>query len=462
MKEQENRCAKYLRTLSREALEALLLERSERDEGFGHWLDARLTASAPREAGAPLDPTPFRRRAEALFAAAGPGRQRRRWDEWGAGVDEAALKQLIDEATPFLAAGRGADALAILKPVAEALADFWPECSGWDETLHEFFPLLDAMIAQAVLMDGVNREALDDLADALHGWQCQLAEFGADDTFSTAIVACMQGWDELGLEETLVGRGQGWPAGGGGDPLADDLMRARLAALDGMGRTEHYLNLSRAAGLTAWSKGEYTILDICRGEVEPDYDARDDGGEWLAALVPLRGDILSGDLRLFYLLWLSAAADDLLAHDMPEPLPGIGPLNAALEAAAEFFDIDRDLVEAAAVSPGEEAETPGASRVFIGGLAEEEKIDLLIHLMDGDAHLGSELRQLARAQRRGGRAPAPHGRRIACEGAGNRRSSRTRRSRAAIGRGTPQGRRGGKGASRPSRCTETQGREHLG
>lgn len=119
----------------------------------------------------------------------------------------------------------------------------------------------------------------------------------------------------------------------------------------------------------------------------------------------MRGDILSGDLRLFYLLWLSAAADDLLADDMPEPLPGIGPLTAALEAAAEFFDIDRDLVEAAAASPCGEAETPGALRVFIGGLAEEEKIDLLIRLMEGDAHVGSELRQRARAQRRGAERP---------------------------------------------------------
>jgi len=182
MKREENMRAEHLRAQAREALEALLLERAEADEDFAFWLDARLVAALPGEAGAPLDPEPFRRRAEALLSAAGSGR-RRSPDEWGAGVDEAELEDLIDTARPLLAAGRGADALAILKPVAGALADYWPECAHWDETLHEFFPKLDGMIAQALLMDGVSREVRDELADALGGWQGEVAEYGADDAF---------------------------------------------------------------------------------------------------------------------------------------------------------------------------------------------------------------------------------------------------------------------------------------
>jgi len=157
--------------------------------------------------------------------------------------------------------------------------------------------------------------------------------------------------------------------------------------------------LNEVDWVTIWSKGAHTIIDICRDEVEPDYDAWDDGAGWLAALAPLRGDIFSGDLRLFYLLWLSAAADGLLTDDMPEPLPGIGPLTGALEAAAEIFDIDGDLVEAAASLPYEEEEAPDASRAFVSGLAEDEKTNLLIRLMEGDAHVGSQLRQRARAHR---------------------------------------------------------------
>lgn len=97
-----------------------------------------------------------------------------------------------------------------------------------------------------------------------------------------------------------------------------------------------------------WARGDVLFIDMERDEVEPDYDQWDDGAGWLAALAPLRSDVLSGDMRLFYLLWLTAAEDDLLAEDAAEPLPGIGPLTGPLEAFAEFFGIDPDLVEAAA------------------------------------------------------------------------------------------------------------------
>ncbi|WDZ80871.1 hypothetical protein PWG15_24265 (plasmid) [Ensifer adhaerens] len=248
MEQADIKRAEILRTISRERLEALVLERAERDEGFALWLDAKFAVSVADEASALLDPVPFRRRAEALFSSTGSGRHRHSWGERAAGIDEAALEQLIDEAGPFLAAGRGAYALTILKPVASGLAAYWPENADWDETLHEFFPRLDQLIAQAALMDGVSQEARDDLAGELADWQGELAKFGADDAFATAIAACMQGWDEPGLQATLAGLWQSWPPGGGSDPLDGHLTQARLAALEAMGRSEHFLNLSRAAG----------------------------------------------------------------------------------------------------------------------------------------------------------------------------------------------------------------------
>jgi len=155
-----------------------------------------------------------------------------------------------------------------------------------------------------------------------------------------------------------------------------------------------------------WVSGDHLIVDIWRDEVEPDYDEWDDGSGWLAALAPLRSDVLSGDLRLFYLLWLTAVEEDFLPDDATEPLPGIGPLTGALEAAAEFFDIDRDLVEAAAAgSPFDAYSSPNAARTFISGLGQEERTNLLIRLMTGEAHIGSELRQRARAQNLDGGSP---------------------------------------------------------
>ncbi|HWG03894.1 MAG TPA: hypothetical protein VG271_02670 [Beijerinckiaceae bacterium] len=91
---------------------------------------------------------------------------------------------------------------------------------------------------------------------------------------------------------------------------------------------------------------ENLILNVARDEIE--FEDWDDGAGRLAALAPLRADVLAGDLRLFYLLWLTAVEADVFEPDEPEPMPGIGPMNASLAAFTDFFGIDPDLVAAAA------------------------------------------------------------------------------------------------------------------
>jgi hypothetical protein len=139
--------------------------------------------------------------------------------------------------------------------------------------------------------------------------------------------------------------------------------------------------------------GENLILDITREEVDSDYWEEETSS--LAAMMPLRADVLAGDLRLFYLLWLMGVEAELYEPDEYEPLPGIGPLTAAHEAFAEFFAIDHDLIEAAA----ERADptlpspvSPDTAQKIIAALTDEEKTELLMRLYNGEAHLGIELR----------------------------------------------------------------------
>ena len=77
--------------------------------------------------------------------------------------------------------------------------------------------------------------------------------------------------------------------------------------------------------------GENLILDIGRDEVE--FEDWDDGSGWLAALAPLRAEVLAGDLRLFYLLWLTAVEAEAFEADEPEPMPG----DRADDAGARSF-----------------------------------------------------------------------------------------------------------------------------
>jgi hypothetical protein len=155
-----------------------------------------------------------------------------------------------------------------------------------------------------------------------------------------------------------------------------------------------------------WTSGDNLIIDICPDEVEPDDDTWDDGSGWLAALAPLRAAVLSGDYRLFYLLWLMAVQYELVADDDVEPLPGIGPLNGALEGFVQFFCIDRDLVQAAAELDADVAAmSKDELHKTLAVIPEREKIALLLRVVDGDAHVGAELRNKLRKK---SSAPAPH------------------------------------------------------
>lgn len=141
-----------------------------------------------------------------------------------------------------------------------------------------------------------------------------------------------------------------------------------------------------------WTSGNNLIIDICRDEVEPD-DDWDDGSGRLATLAPLRADLLAGDLRLFYLLWLTAVQDELVSDDEMEPLPGIGPLTGALEGFSEFFGIDADLVQAAAERvANDRATSKDDLREALVAIPEREKIELLLRVVDGDTHVAAELR----------------------------------------------------------------------
>jgi hypothetical protein len=146
--------------------------------------------------------------------------------------------------------------------------------------------------------------------------------------------------------------------------------------------------------------GENVIVDLCRAEIEP-YDYLDEGSGWLAAIAPLRAELLSGDFRLFYLVWLTAVQDDFLSDDDLEPMPGIGQLTAALEAFAGFFDIDPDLVQAATESEVVDAPISRASlRKELAAIPEDEKTELLVRLVEGgDNHVAAELKRRIRDKR---------------------------------------------------------------
>ena len=96
---------------------------------------------------------------------------------------------------------------------------------------------------------------------------------------------------------------------------------------------------------------KHWIIDWSLDESE-DYDrfGVEDGHGWMRRLVPLRDELLRGDLRPMYLGWLAAAAEGELGDGAlePEVPPGLAKLSPPQQALVEFLETDPDMLAAAA------------------------------------------------------------------------------------------------------------------
>ncbi len=122
--------------------------------------------------------------------------------------------------------------------------------------------------------------------------------------------------------------------------------------------------------LSLQAKGDKVIL--CFEAHDEASDLVEGGEGWLASLLPLRTELLSGDLRGLYLGWLACARSGTLESDEVEPpVPaGLRSLSAALVALADFLFLPPELLEAAA-----QASPEG------GAQASREELEAWVHLL---------------------------------------------------------------------------------
>lgn len=94
-----------------------------------------------------------------------------------------------------------------------------------------------------------------------------------------------------------------------------------------------------------------TILTFNAQEEEPDEDW-DDQTDALSALIPIRAQLVRGDLRSLYIGWLRCAQAGELEDDDAEPPvpPGLGELDGSLECLVDFLRVDTDLLKTAAAT----------------------------------------------------------------------------------------------------------------
>ncbi len=134
------------------------------------------------------------------------------------------------------------------------------------------------------------------------------------------------------------------------------------------------------------------------------YFHNEEGGDWLDEgdfdindLASLRDDILQGDYRALYLVWMRFAQglpnedeeEEEFVSPAPPPIPGrTFKLSGVLIALIEFFEIDQDLV-AAVQAAGTLADDNSEPDILAGikKLPENESVEWLSRLAKNEPHL---------------------------------------------------------------------------
>jgi hypothetical protein len=135
--------------------------------------------------------------------------------------------------------------------------------------------------------------------------------------------------------------------------------------------------------VSAWGTGEHVVVSAVSEDEEGDVEW---GGEGvLASILPVRAELLAGDLRALYLLWLlSVQVGEVPDDEVEPPVPAsLGVLTGSQTALVEFLRIDRDLIGVAAVGSPPEPERRRDVARWVAGLPGAERDALLVGLLDG-------------------------------------------------------------------------------
>lgn len=389
--------AALLADLDRDALIGLLTALLDEHPYLADWVEAQVAirqrqpeaerqpeaAARPRQRRTPLDPTPFRRQVHNILHSLDYMRPSEAY--WHTGGMVSQLREVIQQAQPFLEAGDGRNALVILEAVAEVYVDRWFEFDDSDGELGGLFADFGPAFAEAILSADLSPEECAAWAEKLTAWQGEIARYGVDEGFDVAIAAAVQGWDYPPLQRAMQGHITELGAWEGEAPwYADDLAVARLNVLERQGRTDEYLNLAEAEGQTT----RYVTMLVKLGRSQ---EAVDYGLQYLAttddalALAQALREHQMSQLALQVAehglaLWGQTTT---LARWLRDFAAGLGETELALKAARTAFTTSPTLADYQAVQPLAGTAWPQVKGDLLKRLATTSytraKIDIYLH-----------------------------------------------------------------------------------
>ncbi len=215
-------------------------------------LKARAIASKSqksRQRKTSIDASAFRRQVRAILHSLDHMHPSEAY--WQVSSVVGQVRQVLEQAWEFIEARDGENALRILEALTEEYVDGWTMLDDSDGDASSLFYDLGSAWTEALLTADLTPEERRGWANRLSAWQAEIDDYGADDVFSAAQAAALQGWDFPPLLRVLKGEITPLGAWDGEAPwYADELAEARLNVLERQKRYQEYLYLAEAEGQT--------------------------------------------------------------------------------------------------------------------------------------------------------------------------------------------------------------------
>ncbi|MCT4639492.1 MAG: hypothetical protein N4A72_17440 [Bacteroidales bacterium] len=154
-------------------------------------------------------------------------------------------------------------------------------------------------------------------------------------------------------------------------------------------------------GLEIYDYENFILIDIWLEDEEGERDWIEGEGV-LSSLITLRNDIISGDYRSLYLIWLKVSTEDVtndygnVDAESEEPnIPnGLKSLNGSLMEFVDIFDINRDTISAAAAISEDSRINDGDDySSSLANMTDNEKEDWLIRLIKNEPLLSEKIKR---------------------------------------------------------------------
>lgn len=153
-------------------------------------------------------------------------------------------------------------------------------------------------------------------------------------------------------------------------------------------------------GIRIFKKSKYVLIDINLSE--------EGGGFWIedenylsSDLIGIREDILQGDYRALFIMWLHMKKIELEIEQIDDSMEipihlipeNLGKLNRKLESLMRLYEVDVDWVKGASNYSNTSKNKARDYKEFIENLSAEKKDDYLLKILSGEPNLKIKLQK---------------------------------------------------------------------